>query len=375
MKIKNINSLNPTIFTDEITNFINSLRIAKNSYSFSPCLKGATQAGKELRLGFSCYALKTYFTLNKWNNFDEDYKNDWAEYINSFQTKSKIYPDYSFLDDAYIDNFNKFKLKRFTKDFGKKLLNLSKKYNYQSKKFELQTSIRAETKQAISTLQQVNFSNKYKYDDFPKTENEIKNYLNKYNWNKPWSAGAQFSGLCVFVSTQLEDNLDVKTSLENFINSKVNSDGFYYSGEKPNYTELINGSMKVLTGLDWLNVPIHFPEKIIDLCLSGKPSQQGCDLVDFVYVLYRCSLETNYRKKDIIKYLENFYETIFNHFYPNQGGFSYGIDSSQKLYYGVEISNGNSEPDIHGTLLLTWALSMIFKITENENYDWEVLKP
>ena len=375
MKIKNINSLNPTIFTDEITNFINSLRIAKNSYSFSPCLKGATQAGKELRLGFSCYALKTYFTLNKWNNFDEDYKNDWAEYINSFQTKSKIYPDYSFLDDAYIDNFNKFKLKRFTKDFGKKLLNLSKKYNYQSKKFELQTSIRAETKQAISTLQQVNFSNKYKYDDFPKTENEIKNYLNKYNWNKPWSAGAQFSGLCVFVSTQLEDNLDIKTSLENFINSKVNSDGFYYSGEKPNYTELINGSMKVLTGLDWLNVPIHFPEKIIDLCLSGKPSQQGCDLVDFVYVLYRCSLETNYRKKDIIKYLENFYETIFNHFYPNQGGFSYGIDSSQKLYYGVEISNGNSEPDIHGTLLLTWALSMIFKITENENYDWEVLKP
>ena len=133
--------------------------------------------------------------------------------------------------------------------------------------------------------------------------------------------------------------------------------------------------MKVLTGLDWLNVPIHFPEKIIDLCLSGKPSQQGCDLVDFVYVLYRCSLETNYRKKDIIKYLENFYETIFNHFYPNQGGFSYGIDSSQKLYYGVEISNGNNEPDIHGTLLLTWALSMIFKITENENYDWKVLKP
>ncbi len=375
MKIKNIDSLDPTIFTDEITSFIDSLRLTNNSYSFLPCLKGATQAGRELKLGFSCYALKTYFTLNKWDNFDEDYKNEWGQYINSFQKKSRIYPDYSFLDDAYIDNFNKFRIERFTKDFVKKLLNLSKKYNYQSKKFELQTSIRAETKQAISTLQQVNFSNQYIYDDFPKTENEIKNYLNKYDWNKPWSAGAQFSGLCVFVSTQLDDNLDIKTSLENYINSKVNSDGFYYSGEKPNYTELINGSMKVLTGLDWLNVPIHFPEKIIDLCLSGKPSQQGCDLVDFVYVLYRCSLETNYRKKDIIKYLENFYETIFNHFYPNQGGFSYGIDSSQKLYYGVEISNGNNEPDIHGTLLLTWALSMIFKITENENYDWKVLKP
>ena len=173
MKIKNIDSLDPTIFTDEITSFIDSLRLTNNSYSFLPCLKGATQAGRELKLGFSCYALKTYFTLNKWNNFDEDYKNEWGQYINSFQKKSRIYPDYSFLDDAYIDNFNKFRIERFTKDFVKKLLNLSKKYNYQSKKFELQTSIRAETKQAISTLQQVNFSNKYIYDDFPKTENEI----------------------------------------------------------------------------------------------------------------------------------------------------------------------------------------------------------
>jgi len=375
MKIKNIDSLDPVIFTDEISNFIGSLKIPKNNYSFLPCLNGVTQAGRELKLGFSCYALKTYFTLNKWDNFNEEYKNEWAKYINSFQKKSKIFPDYSFLDDGYIDNFNKFRMERFTKDFVKKLLNLSKKYNYQSKKFELQTSIRAETKQAISTLQQVNLSNQYTYYDFPKTESEINKYLNKYDWNKPWSAGAQFSGLCVFVSTQHENNIDIKTSLENFINSKVNSDGFYYSGEKPNYTELINGSMKVLTGLDWLNVPIHYPEKIVDLCLSGKPSQQGCDLVDFVYVLYRCSLETNYRKKDIIKYLENFYETIFYHFYPNLGGFSYGIDSSQKLYYGVKISNGKSEPDIHGTLLLTWALSMIFKITENENYDWKILRP
>ena len=48
------------------------------------------------------------------------------------------------------------------------------------------------------------------------TENEINNYLNKYDWNKPWSAGAQFSGLCVFVSTQLDDNLDGELNLIEF---------------------------------------------------------------------------------------------------------------------------------------------------------------
>ena len=51
--------------------------------------------------------------------------------------------------------------------------------------------------------------------------------------------------------------------------------------------EVINGAMKVITGLDWINHEIHYPEKLIDFCLNTKP-QTGCDLVDIVYVLYKC---------------------------------------------------------------------------------------
>jgi len=61
--------------------------------------------------------------------------------------------------------------------------------------------------------------------------------------------------------------------------------------------------MKVITGRDWLGIPIHYPEKLIDLCLSRQPSQSGCDLVDYVYVLYRSSLQTDYKRKEIVKYL------------------------------------------------------------------------
>ena len=67
-------------------------------------------------------------------------------------------------------------------------------------------SIRAESKQAISTLYQVGFSNDKKYNDFPKTASSINTYLNSLNWNKPWNAGAQYSALCVFTSTQLSTN-------------------------------------------------------------------------------------------------------------------------------------------------------------------------
>ena len=130
---------------------------------------------------------------------------------------------------------------------------------------------------------------------------EIKNYLNEFDWSKPWSSGAQFAGLCVFSSTNDQSSYKEKESLINFIDKIVNSeDGGYYSGDTPNLTELVNGTMKIITGLDWLDYSIHYPEKLIDLCLNNKPSQAGCDLVDYVYVLFRCSKQTNYRKKEIV---------------------------------------------------------------------------
>ena len=48
--------------------------------------------------------------------------------------------------------------------------------------------------------------------------------------------------------------------------------------------------MKIITALDWIDHEIHYPEKLIDFVLA--PSlQAGCDLVDIVYVLYKCLLK------------------------------------------------------------------------------------
>ena len=32
--------------------------------------------------------------------------------------------------------------------------------------------------------------------------------------------------------------------------------------------------MKVITGLDWIEKPIHYPEKIIDFCLKVDPGSE-----------------------------------------------------------------------------------------------------
>ena len=69
------------------------------------------------------------------------------------------------------------------------------------------------------------------------------------------------------------------------------------------------------------------------------------------------------------------FRLISNHFFPDTGGFSYDINKSQKLYYGVKITNQKNVADLHGTLLLTWALSMIFNLSERSDNTWNILKP
>ena len=63
--------------------------------------------------------------------------------------------------------------------------------------------------------------------------------------------------------------------------------------------------MKIITGLDWLNFEILYPEKLIDFCLNNQPSHEGCNVVDTVYE--GCSKQTNYKRKEIQNYL---YEVI-----------------------------------------------------------------
>ena len=133
--------------------------------------------------------------------------------------------------------------------------------------------------------------------------------------------------------------------------------------------------MKVLTGLDWLEAKIHYPEKIIDFCLSSDISSKGCDMVDVVYVLYRCSKETNYKKKEVIDYLDNILKMIRVHYNPNDGGFSYFQKYNQTHYYDLKIADTQLRSDIHGTLLCVWAIVMIMDLSEKKFFDYNVLKP
>lgn len=132
--------------------------------------------------------------------------------------------------------------------------------------------------------------------------------------------------------------------------------------------------MKVITGLDWINKQIHEPEKLIDFCLGSNLSSEGCDLVDLVYVLYMSTKNTNHRKKEVIDFLEIVLEIISRNKYKNSG-YSYYYNKTQMYYYGLKINIGINLPDLHGTLLLNWAIAMIAEVCEFENNTYKTLMP
>lgn len=360
----------------DIEEFLLSLKRNLDDFKFNPALEGVTKAGEELSLGFSCYVLKCYYMLNLWEELDNSKQRDWIDYLNNYQINVQGLPSNSFIDMPIYNYYNSLIIKYSFKNLIKITLNKLNIVKTRTSDHIFVDSIRAESKQTISTLYQLGYRNLKKYNNFPQTKDEILSYLDSLNWENPWNAGAQFSALCVFTSTQLEqpkkeiNQITLYKYLDNVLDNKS---GFYFSGVEVGQKDKINGAMKVITGLDWINKPIHFPEKLIDSCLEVIPESDGCDIVDIIYVLYKCTIQSNYKKNEVTKYLNKLKKIIRENYHPDQGAFSYFKNKSQTHYYGIKISKGHNTPDIHGTTLLLWALTMIYNL--NGDSKFKVIKP
>ena len=189
-----------------IAEYLYSLNKKENPYSYYPSKKDFTSNGANLSLGFSCFAIKILYTLNLWDKLDANKKDSWGEYINSFQKSKKGIPANSFVDDEIYNFYNNPDLKNLLKDKLKLLINLTNENKFKTHSQLFEEAIRAETKQAISTLNQIGYSNVSKYSDFPFKKNDIFDFLYSLNWSKPWSAGGQFAALSVFSKTQLKED-------------------------------------------------------------------------------------------------------------------------------------------------------------------------
>lgn len=299
-------------------------------------------------MGNTVFATKIYHTLDLINQFSEQGRKDMANFIKSFQKKdSSIY-------DPLI------KRKTFLKD----KLSAIKNLNFNN--FSHQQTIRAETRQSISALKLLKDKPGIPYQNFPKTEEEIENYLSKLNWQKPWAAGSHFSPLLFFLENSEGENKEgLITFAINWVNKLQNSqDGSWYKG-RSTQQQKINEAMKIITGLKVVErVDFNYPEKLIDLCLSAKNDDQSCDNFNIVYVLkYAKELtQSQYRYSEIKNFALDRLEIYQRYYFPEIGGFPFFPNKANQYYYVAKITKELNSPDIHGTCMFLWGISIISQI-------------
>ena len=279
----------------------------------------------------------------------------------------KYYSYENYFIDPYI---TKYPMKIWIKKMLNKSLSTHLKF--------INNTHRAETRQAFAAITLLGKIPPRPYLKIPTTDYEIIKFLENFNWKRPWDAGSHFSHLLFFLEYNFKNfNINNKTLIETAINwinlIQSKEDGCWYSGDDINLKEKINGAMKILTGLHAAGIyDFPYPKKLIDTALLGSNNKEACSNFNIVYVLYGASLlESEYRKFEIEDFLMNRLKLYKEYYWPQYGGFSFFKKSANSVFYGKNITAGLSEPDVHGTIMFIWGLSIINKMI-NLNLDWKI---
>ena len=370
---------------ENVFRFMSRLRKPGRVGRYFPCEKGLTKYGEKAELGLSCFAMKIFYIFGWWEGLPHSEKNEWVEHINSYLVVSgEENGEYlhAYLDPILVNYLREPSLSRYvSKIRSTSIHELMKLGRLRTEPPAYERAIVAETKQAIATLAEVGVQKRCKFSSFAKTPEDVLQYMSKFDWSLPWSAGGQTASLAVFLSVQAPQFLSfssvekLRDVMRQYYRTIADRDsGGYFAGTRPTRSMLINGAMKVLTALDWLDEPIHYSKTLTDTVLGNPPVSEGCDLVDSIYVLFRCIQQQNYRRSEVDSYLLNCLEMIGQHLRVD-GGLSYSANRAQKWYYGMPVSKGLKESDVHGTLLLSWAMVMIAHICFPGRYHWNVIRP
>ncbi len=348
---------------DEVPAFLDQMKGIKKPGFFKYSLTGDLYDENESwGLGNTVFVIKIYYTLNLLADLPAEEKKAIIDFLRSFQAS-----DGSFYDPL---------IKRLTKLSD---IIAAIKGNSFNNFFHQQTK-RAETRQAISALQLMNEGAEYSDRNLPNTEAQVTRHLNNLIWSKPWGAGSHFSHLIFFLkNSQLPNRFDLIDFAISWVNQMQSHEtGSWYKGN-PTLRHKINGAMKVITALKVADkMSFQFPDKLIDMCLSAINDETACDNFNIIYVLnYANKISSgNYRRDEINQIALERLELYRKQYYPEIGGFSFLPGQANINYYGAKITHGLSEPDIHGTVMFLWGISIIAQLLGiNENLGFNEFTP
>jgi hypothetical protein len=301
-----------------------------------------------------------------WDRLSDEDRHAWTRFIRGFQQDDGV-----FVDPVLTRSLAR--RRKTPKEILKRILR-------RGQPIDIDRCLLAESKQAFAALSDLGSQAEHLFQPLPSTPAAMRTRIFQENWRTPWNAGGQASGLCLLLGAQStlrdpDQYQSLRGELADAFNTLLDPEsGAYFKGTRPPQGQLVNGAMKVLTGLDWLDIPVHHPEKLIDLCLADEVQATGCHIADVVYVLRRCLADTDHRREEIAVYAAGLLGQVKRHAKPD-GGFSFFEHRAQVSYYGAPVSKGANVGDLHGTFMLTWALALILDLVEDAPVTLTQIKP
>jgi len=332
-----------------IPSFLIKLKGTKNPGFFHYSLSGdICDENTKWGLGNAVFAVKIYYTLNLLKQLPQCDKQAMSRFIKSFQASDGL------IFDPYVGK------KALPENILRSLVRL-KFENYFGKQAKI-----AETRQSISALRLLGEKPDIVFKNIPCTNDEIDKYLSGLDWRNPWNAGSHFSHLIFFLkNSDLNNKEELIDYSIRWVNKLQHSeDGSWYRSNT-SIQQKVNGAMKIITGLKVADkMEIFYPEKLIDLCLSTTNNKEACDNFNIIYVLYYANKAAGgiYKKEEIMEFALDRLKLYRTYYFPEIGGFSFFPDRSNDCYYGAKITKGLKEPDIHGTVMFLWGISIISRI-------------
>ena len=333
--------------------FIQDMNVRKDfsyfNYSYSGDLY---DSNTKWGLGQQVFATKILCMIDKIKTLNPAYRLNLINSINSFQTKNGYYSDTT----LFKPNMKK---RIITKLFKKG----------QNSSFHEKIK-RAETRQSFAALLALNSRSLYPFLHIPYSKKDIDRYLTTLDWTRPWGAGSHFSHLLFFLHYNRElfelhqDDADhlIDYAIDWVNRLQSSSDGCWYKRPAPD-SQKVNGSMKILTGLSAANkMNFSYPERIIDTSLKIVEHTDACNDFNVVYVLYCCSKMVEHREDEIRDFCLRRLNQYREYYYDDKDGFSFHKGRANEKYYGARITKGLNEPDIHGTAMFLWGITLISKI-------------
>ena len=262
----------------------------------------------------SCFAAYLFDLLNALPELPESSRQEWLDYILSFQD-----PETGLFSDQYSDDRN-----------------LSKSHDLRYVTWQLTTFCISAVRALGGELR---YPLKFLGNEGLHDPENVRDLLESFNWHNPWGAGnlAMFLGIMLIVDAEQRGTGVADPAVQTFFDwhdSYQNKrTGFWGEGKLSEYHNGLFGAYHQYLLYFYASRDLGCKEQIIDRIISfqnidGMFAPQmgggGCEDIDAIDTLVQLFLKTGYRQEDVQKTLANAYNAIVS-LESENGGFIWGV--------------------------------------------------